>query len=172
MSLNILKKISVATLSGLSPKQLAALVPTPESAPAFVGRIAGSVRKFEVGQSTYGDFLKFSGEFRGWNMAGEMSASTVAFLPSPVDEMLKNAVEDARGEDGTGKASIDFAFDIVVVHDPKEGSKGYQYRVQTLTEAKVSDPVAALIGALPSLPKASAAIGQEKQAAEKPSKGK
>lgn len=151
--MKLLKKLAVAQLSNLSVSQLAALVPNSEAGAVFVGRIAGSARSYETVQTTFGESLKFKGEFRGWDMAGEMAASVVAYLPAPVDEMLRDAIENARQNAGEGakSAPVDFAFDILIVHDPKEGSKGYQYRVRTLTESAVSDPVAALLGSLPKL---------------------
>jgi hypothetical protein len=142
---NILRKLSIAKLNGAQfMKELTKLgQDKPDSAPIFVARILGSVRSATVGQSNFGDYIEFTGSFVGFDAQGNEYRAPKAFLVSPADEMLKEAL-DARPEESKN-APIEFAFDISVVPDPKEGSRGYQYRVAALTESKEADPLAALL---------------------------
>lgn len=139
--LTILKKISMSTVNTLSKGGFKGI-----TAQVFGMRILGMARGFEVVQTPYGDSLKFKGEFRAFGQEGNECASSVAYLPSPVDEMLKSAIENGDGK------PVEFAFDVNVVPD-ESSSVGYVYRVETLTEAAPSDPVARLVNSLPTLPK-------------------
>ncbi len=146
MSKNILRKLSIAKLNGAAfMKELTKLGQTnPDSPPIFVARIIGSARTATVGQSNFGDYIEFGGSFIGYDADGNEYRAPKAFLVSPADEMLKEAL-DSRPEESKN-AAIEFAFDISVVPDPKEGSRGYQYRVATLVESQEADPLAALTG--------------------------
>jgi len=136
MGTKILKKVSVATVCN-KPKTF---FKTLEKETPIM-RIFGMARKYDIGTSTYGDYLKFYGEFQAIDLdSGEISMGAVAFLPSPIDALLKAQI-DALSEEG--KRPVEFAFDISVIPDSKT-EVGFQYRVSTLEETKVSDPLAAL----------------------------
>lgn len=139
MALSILKKITMASVNTLSKGGFKGITDV-----VFGMRILGQARAFEVVQTPYGDALKFKGEFRAWGQEGNECVSSVAYLPSPVDEMLKTALENGEGK------PVEFAFDVEVVPD-ESSTVGYVYRVKTLTEAAPSDPVARLASNLPPL---------------------
>lgn len=148
--MKILKKVSIATVCA-KPK---AFFKTLEGEVPMM-RLVGLARRYELGTSLYGEFLKFSGEFSATDLTtGEVSIGATAFLPGPVDALLKLQI-DELGNDG--KTPVEFAFDISVVPDEKS-EVGFQYRVRTLTESKVSDPLAAL----------AARVGAPKLAAPEP----
>lgn len=105
----------------------------------FIGRFMGVARSTSTDKSQYGDFIKFAGDFRAYNQYGELFAAPVMYLPGPIDEILAQAVKELA----VGSNGVEFMFDIFVV--PDAGSKrGYQYRSETVEEAKPSAPLAAL----------------------------
>lgn len=133
----ILKKLSIKTaVADSNFKKLTEVTP--------VLRIVGLGRNFSVGEHPqYGPFYKFMGEFVATDLrTGEVGVASVAYLPSPVDEMLKTAIEAGEGK------SVEFAFDISV--KPREDlAIGYEYLVATLIESKPTNPLAALLDSLP-----------------------
>lgn len=146
MSLTILKKLAVSKLF-VRPSQL---VSAENPGPVFLYRILGQARKSTVGKSNFGDYFEFHGEFRATDAEGMNYAAPKAFLQSPVDEMLATELAAANGQ------PVEFGFDVFVTFDPKEGSRGYIYSVQTLKEVAPSDPLAALAASVKplELPKA------------------
>lgn len=129
---NILKKISTKTaVSVMDFKQF-----TVDTA---VLRIMGICRKAIPGEHPqYGRFLKFVGEFQAIDLrTGNISVSSVAFLPAPVDGMLEAALQGAED------SPVEFGFDITV-HPRPDLQVGYEYVVSEVIESAPSDPMAAL----------------------------
>lgn len=149
MALTILKKLAVSKLFVSPSKMVSAEITTP----VFLYRILGQARKATIGTSNFGDYFEFSGEFRATDALGNEYAAPKAFLQSPVDEMLYAELEASKGQ------PVEFGFDVFVSFDPKEGSRGYMYSVQTLKEVAPSDPLAALTASVKPLvlPKVEAA---------------
>lgn len=139
--MKILKKMSVSALNNFKKGEMKSMV-EGASGPVFVARILGSARKFEVGTTQFGDYIAFSGEFRGWDISGEEAMGVKAFLPSPLDEMLAGQIATTQAEEGNAQKSVEFGADLFIVEDDTE--VGYKYLVKPLLETKASDPVAAL----------------------------
>lgn len=138
--MKLLKKISIRDLNGFKTGDVKKLV-KDAAGEVFVARIIGSARKVIIGTSTFGDYYEFSGDFRGFNIAGVEHAGGKCYLPEPVDALLAGALA------GEGNVAVDFAYDIFVVEDTKT-EVGFQYRVQQLTEAAPSEPLLALTSKL------------------------
>lgn len=116
--------------------------------PFLAARIFGIARSVEVKTTTYGDSLKFVGEFRGINGDGEEFAAPVAYLVPPADSMLRDALLTSAG------APVNFAFDIFVAPTPKKTAvdRGYEFKVKPLLDTKPSDPLAALMASANAAP--------------------
>lgn len=98
--------------------------------------IYGRVRGKKVGQSTFGDFIKFEGEFEGVNIAtGEVFRSGALILPKVLESLLVGAVD--------GENTVDFAVEIWAKPSEK-GNTGYEYGVKPLIEPAASDELASL----------------------------
>lgn len=138
--MKLLKKISISTVNALPKGGFKGI-----EEKVFAMRVLGQVRASEVINTPYGESIKFKGEFRAWGQDGVECVSAVAYLPSPLDAMLEQALTTSEGR------QVEFAVDVFV--RPDEGSSvGYVYEVVTLTEAAPSDPVARLASSVPTLP--------------------
>lgn len=139
--MKLLKKMSHSSLNSSTPAAVKALVDA-SAAPIFICRIIGLCRGQEVIKTTFGDSLKFKGEFRGWGADGEESMAPVAYLPSPFDELLSQQINDLQGDDGKKAVTVEFGLDVFAIAD--KGTVGYKFIVKPLIEAAASDPLAAL----------------------------
>ena len=140
--MEIAKKISVGTINGMRGGFVCDYEKSKE--PFFAARIVGIASAVETKVTTYGDSLKFTGEFQATNMDGEIVAAPVAYLVAPADGMLKDALIST-------KQPVRFAFDIYVQPTPKKnpGDRGYEYKVKPLLESKPSDPLGEMLQGLP-----------------------
>lgn len=145
--MKILKKLSVATATASGKAFLNSVT---EETPVL--RVVGIARGVEDVPTQFGVARKFKGEFRGTDLqTGELSLSAALYLPSPIDDLLAQQIAQLATDQKN--VSVEFAFDIHVIRSPKAddpnhvGAK-YEYRVKTLTEAKASDPLAALLNAV------------------------
>lgn len=101
--------------------------------------IYGVIRGKKVGQSNFGDFVNFSGEFEGVNIqTGEVFRSGNMILPKMMESMLAGSFdEDAKD------ISIEFGVKIGVIPSEK-GNTGYEYTISPLIETAPSDALLAL----------------------------
>lgn len=131
MNATLLKKLSVATVYGEIAKDSEVVV---ESLPIM--RVFGIASGIVTGQSSFGDWLAFSGDFGGINLiTGEAFRAPKAFIPQPAQGLLEAAL--------TKSDNVEFAFEIGV-KPSKKGSMGYEYTVRPIKEATDSDAFAAL----------------------------
>ena len=139
--MEITRKITIAGINGVRGG-FAVKEGDPVS---LIARVMGLARRVEVKTTTYGDSLKFVGEFRAINADGEEFAGPVIYLPKPADELLSAALVEA------GEKGVQFAFDIFIESVPKKTplDRGYQFKVKPLLDTKPSDPLAAMMAALP-----------------------
>ncbi|WYA79124.1 ssDNA binding protein [Salmonella phage PKJ.Ry.20.3] len=152
--MEIVSKLTLKTI-GAQPK------PHSVKENTALASIYGRVRGKKVGQSTFGDFIKFEGEFEGVNIAtGEVFRSGALILPKVLESLLAGAVD--------GENTVDFAVEIWAKPSEK-GNTGYEYGVKPLIEPAASDELAALRNqvkaALPA-PAAAAAAADAKPAAK------
>lgn len=127
--MEIVSKLTLKTI-GAQPK------PHSVKENTALASVYGRVRGKKVGQSTFGDFIKFEGEFEGVNIAtGEVFRSGALILPKVLESLLAGAVD--------GENTVDFAVEIWAKPSEK-GNTGYEYGVKPLIEPAASDELAAL----------------------------
>lgn len=96
--------------------------------------IYGVIRGKKLGQSNFGDFITFSGEFEGINLeTGEVFRSGNMILPKMMESMLAGSFDE-----GAKDISIEFGVKIGVVPSDK-GNTGYEYTISPLIETAPSD---------------------------------
>lgn len=141
--MEVARKITVAGINNVR----GGFTIAPDAPMTLIARVMGLARSVSLKPTTFGDSLKFSGEFRAINADGEEFAAPVVFLPKPADELLAEALN------GAGENGVQFAFDIFIEAVPKKTpiDRGYQFRVKPLLDTKPSDPLAALQASLPTL---------------------
>jgi len=127
--MKLLRKISVGTINGVRGgfKNVGKKV--------RVMTIAGIAHGYkEKVSETMGVSYAFNGEFRAINLDGEECAAAVAYVPEPVQGMLRAQIDSLRKD---GAAAVEFGFHVYVVPD-EDAIKGYVFEVEPLIEAKPS----------------------------------
>lgn len=105
-----------------------------EDNPAIM-RVVGVARKFEIGESDFGEYTKFVGTFQATDLRDNKDyRSGNCFLPEVATDMLRQAIIDNEG------SQVEFGFDIGVIGRP-ELAIGYEYTVTPLIEATEADPL-------------------------------
>ena len=156
----LLSKMSYKTVCGkLNRRDI------PEGGELHVMRVIGQANGFGTGNSDYGVYTFFKGNFQSTNVAtGEVFRSGKLFLPQVVEALIVGAFSDTV-------KSVDFAFDIFMVDAP-DNNIGYEYSARSLTDVAESDPVAImerqLAQSAPALPAPTKAPALPAPAAEKP----
>jgi len=128
----------IELISKISTKTVAGTVSKPkEGESAVLYRVLGIANGIKSGESTYGEFTAFTGNFKAINLeTGKVYQSGKVFLPSIAQTMLEGALSDANTD------SVEFAFDIGVKH--AANAIGYEYTVTPLVAASDNDPLSAL----------------------------
>jgi hypothetical protein len=104
--------------------------------------IIGRADSLSMGESDYGAYAKFHGQFEGKNLlTGETLMAGNCILPPVAEALTLAAVAEAQRNDKN--AAINIAF-VVGVLDRPLSAVGYEFDVKVLTTATVVDPLAAL----------------------------
>lgn len=130
---DLLKKLSFKTVVGkVNRREL------PENGESMlVMRVIGVANKTVTGNSDFGAFVGFLGNFEATNVAtGEVFRSGQMFLPNVCSNLLEAAVA------ANGGANVEFGFDIGVKE--ADNAIGYEYTAAPIIEASETDPVALL----------------------------
>lgn len=137
--MELVKKISTKTVIGKIAK---ADIPAKGMKPLY--RVVGIAQGTKVGESNYGGFVGFRGNFKATRISdNEVIHSAVAFLPQMATDLLLPAVESDQS--GMG---VQFGFDIGI--KAAETATGYEYTVTPLVEN--ANTLDALEAGLPKLP--------------------
>jgi hypothetical protein len=138
---HLVSKIAMKTI-GAQPKKNS----LEEGESKELAIIYGRASKYEVGQSTFGEFTKFRGTFEAVNAeTKDLYKGGACFLPDVVTSLLVDALDNSDG------APVDFALQIGCRFST--APMGFEYTVSPLTETKESDELTALRGvALQALP--------------------
>jgi hypothetical protein len=136
-----LKKITPKTL-GYDKKAIVSLlekVADGESVPLY--KVAGSVTGMTAGTSTYGDWLKFKGEFSVILADGRAFDSNSALFPAFLTDRLAPVVKGANGD------AVEFAFSIFAKRRD-DLAIGYEYTARSLVDVAPTDTAKRLQGFL------------------------
>lgn len=129
--LNLVSKLTVKTIGAQPPRHSI-------KEPKMLATIYGRCSSKEAGTSDHGEYVKFKGEFEGFNVEnGESYRSNVLIVPKILEGLLDQAIslDDAN--------AVDFAVEIWA--EPNEKSiTGYSYGVKPLIEPEESDALATL----------------------------
>lgn len=140
----LLKKITMSEVAGLKrasggfkPKTHFGADENGNFPPFLVARIVGIAYSYKIGNTNFGEYLEFHGNFSATNNDGEMFRSPKTIMPEPAAGLLQAAVDGA--EQGKG---VELAFDFMAV--PDAGERGYKFQVVPLMQRDPADPLDAL----------------------------
>ena len=141
MSVNLLKKMSAATVIG---QKIASVVKEhlggddkKDGGTLDLYTVFGIANGIKTGEhATNGAWVAFTGNFEANNhLDGSVARSGVVFAPAPMDSMLQSAL--------TENASVSFSF-TVTVKRRDDLAVGYEYIVKPHVETSEADPLAHL----------------------------
>lgn len=100
--------------------------------------VYGKVRRYETGQSDYGPYVKFRGQFEGMNeQTGEYASAPVVIFPGGLlEDELMEAVDESN-------QSVDIAIRFKMVENPSSPTN-VSWEAERLIEDRDSDPLADL----------------------------
>jgi len=135
-------------VSKITVKGICGALKEPEK-PVKLLQVYGLVRSSEVGKTTYGEYIRFRGNFEAVNLeTGQMYQSGALILPAIAESLLYGAA--ASLEEGS---ALRFAFEIGI--KPSKSPTGYDYTVTPLVEGSENDPLADLRSQVKALPSSS-----------------
>jgi len=133
---NLLNKITPKTVIG-SIKEVTRDLKESTS----VMRVVGIARSMSNGESDYGTWTKFKGDFQATNLlTGEIYRSPNCIMPSIVNGIIESALTEADNN------AVEFAFDVTVV--PNDTPIGYEFGAIPLVEPKEESPLDALLNSV------------------------
>ena len=128
----LLRKLTVKSV-GCKP-DFEALLAAPDKRMKLC-RFYGIARKAKPDNSDFGDFVRFTGSFRGVNLAdGEIYEAGALILPGVAQDLLAGALDNEEVSD------VQFAFEIGLKYDATVVTK-YTYTVESLIKAAENDPL-------------------------------
>lgn len=118
-----------------------------DEAPRSLYRIWGVADSVRHGDSTYGQWTGFIGNFSAIRFSdSQLFKAPEAFLQGASETLLEDALAKAKKDDPS--ASVTFAFDIGVRPSAKwiaeDKGNSYEYTIKTVLESQQHDPLAAL----------------------------
>ena len=145
--MNYLKKLSIATMSAI-PKGVKEM---ENGDTVAVAHVIGIAEGMETGVSQFGEWVAFTGSFKGTNLeTGEVFRAKKCLLPGIASDALEDGVSGAEGD------PVEFAVEIGIRRTIKLDAKGnetgigYEYTMRPLIEMDAAaDPLAALESKVP-----------------------
>lgn len=131
-----------------------------DDSPRMLYRIWGVATSVRHGDSTYGQWTAFQGNFKALRFSDmQLFQAPEAFLQGAAETLLLDALKKAQSGDPT--ASVRFAFDVGVRPSAKwiaeDKGNSYEYTMKTVLESQEHDPLEELTAeAMRNLPALSA----------------
>lgn len=126
-NLRLVKKLSTKTIIGTVPIEKS----DPADKRVHLYDMFGIAVGIKTGESNYGSFTAFKGEFRAVVPGGDVFQSSTCFVPSVIESQLSIAVGEAKGQ------QVKFAFKVFAAKTEK--SPFYTYEIESLVAPKPSD---------------------------------
>jgi len=145
-SQKLLRKLTTKTL-GYDKRQLQTLANIAieqglES--VHIYNLAGRAKRTQRGESDYGPWCAFKGEFIATLPDGGEYRSPKCFIPEPFGDMMASHVEQTDDNGELQYVQTDFAIEVHV--KPADTAAGYEYHVVPLLKAQESDELLHLRG--------------------------
>ncbi len=96
----------------------------------YLYRITGTITGIKTGETQYGNWVGFKGNFVARRHDGKLFAAPAAFVPQPMQDMFEAAI---LGQEAEGLvASVRFGLDISVIQ--ADSSVGFEYKCVPVIE--------------------------------------
>lgn len=129
------KKLSPKTIMS---KTISKALFDDKGTPVDLFVVAGLARGLKTGESNFGPYTEFHGDFGAVDqLSGELVRANRLLLPPVVTNPLREAVTAAEG------GTVEFCYMIGIRPDPK-GERGYEYTCKPVKAPKESDEFAAI----------------------------
>lgn len=104
-----------------------------------VATVYGRADGYKSDTSNFGDYKRFKGEFEAVRASdGHVQIASSLIMPSVFEDMLANAVDNAEN-------GVEFSIIVCVKGvEKRDGSKGYEWVINTVRAPERSDTLAAL----------------------------
>lgn len=148
---SLLKKLTIRDIMGNKPQNLPQVrqmvtdgIDKKNPAPVALCRIIGRTNKAKPGSTDKGEYVRFIGEFIGVNLfTGERFTAGSAILPGAAEMAVYGAIGPLNDK-GQADNTVEFALEVAAKFDEKAVTQ-YVFSVSSLVEAKVSNPMQALL---------------------------
>lgn len=104
----------------------------PEAKEKHLYRIAGTAHSLQTGESDFGPWIAFKGNFSALRHDGKFYAAPKAFLPEPMQSMLESEILKASADGLT--PAITFAVDVSIAQ--ADTGVGYEYQCKPVIQAE------------------------------------
>ena len=137
--MKILKKFAMR--DAITQKEARKLAEENEGSSVAIVRVVGEVKKFQTGQSNYGEWVAAIGNHAVTDLRTREEIRTPKiFLPDAAMNLLEGSMPD--------RGSMAYAFDIGVQEPTGTSTVGYEYTVTPLIKPAENDPLTALMASV------------------------
>lgn len=116
------------------------LIAPKKATPLF--NVYGVIKSIVPGESTFGPFLKFKGDFLAERFDGKMFRASSFIAPPPLDEVLEQQFVGSKNRE-TGE-EIACQFSALVGIKPHNNKVGYMWYAEPLVELQPNDTLMSL----------------------------
>lgn len=117
---NLVRKLSTKTIIGSRIRM------NDGEDERYLFRLAGRVTGIQTGNSDFGPWVAFKGNFQAQRADGQIFAAPKCFVPEPVQSMLEDKVQSQLADGMV--PSIQFGIDVYAEADDS-AAVGYQFKV-------------------------------------------
>ncbi len=118
-----LRKLTSLTIMGEKTRR-------PAVKEEYLYRITGTITGIKTGETHYGNWVGFKGNFVARRHDGKLFAAPAAFVPQPMQDMFEAAILTQEAEGLV--ASVQFGLDISVIQS--DSSVGFEYKCVPVIE--------------------------------------
>ncbi len=112
-----LRKLTSLTIMGEKTRR-------PKAKEEYLYRIAGTITGLKTGETGFGTWVGFKGNFVARRFDGVLFAAPSAFVPQPMQDMFEAAILTQEAEGLV--ASVQFGLDVSIIQS--DSSVGFEYK--------------------------------------------
>lgn len=122
-SVTALRKLTSLTIMGEKTRR-------PATKEEYLYRITGTITGIKTGETQFGPWVGFKGNFVARRHDGTLFAAPSAFIPQPMQDMFEAAILTQEAEGLV--ASVQFGLDVSIIQ--ADSSVGFEYKCVPVIE--------------------------------------